>query len=435
MVKVSKTEVSYLSFEGGGGKGLTYLGALQALEELNIVSYISKKKINQTYNRLDTSKIKGVSGTSVGSLTALLLSCGYNSEEVEEILVSGIGEEILDTVEFGKLPTIYTKKYQNHIVQDPRFENAELYMKNAWAAYLKSDEKSFKGFLELPLKTFQRMSYQFFALLLRGYLNFEMRKSGKKSHDEKFHLIPIHEIIQSETQVTAANSILKEPLHSMNSLKYEYGFFLGERARDLFDGFIERKSGIKNCTFKQFAEEFDIDLVITSVCINTGKVFYFRNEGKWKDLCVADAVRMSIGIPFLFKPVIFEETEKEINSFSGNLNTARFMVDGGVVDNFPIHAFDDPDSMELNPNIVGFTLVPESKRKTEEILTLTDFIDSTLYILLKNATELQFKSRNEKEQVIELDTSDITIFDFTFDTLPVDIIENSKKRTLEYFEK
>jgi NTE family protein len=435
MVKVSKTKVNFLSFEGGGGKGLTYLGALQALEELSIVSYTTKEKGNQTYNRLDTSKIKGISGTSVGSLTALLLSCGYNSKEVEEILVSGIGNEILDTVEFGKLPTIYTKEYQKHIVQDPRFENAELYMKNAWAAYLKSDEKSFKGLLELPIKAFQRMSFQFFALLLRGYLNFEMRKSGKKSHDDVFHLIPIHEIIQSETQVTAANSILKEPLHSMNSLKYEYGFFLGEKARNLFDGFIERKSGIKNCTFKQFADEFNVDLVITSVCINTGKVIYFRNEGKWKDLCVADAVRMSIGIPFLFKPVIFEETEEEIKSFTGNLNTARFMVDGGVVDNFPIHAFDDPDSEELNPNIVGFTLVPESKRKTEEILTLTDYIDNTLYILLKNATELQFKTKSEKEQVIELDTSYISIFDFTFDPLPIDIIENSKKRTLEYFKK
>ena len=434
MVKVSKTDVNFISFEGGGGKGLTYLGALQALEELNIVSYTTKKKNNQTYNRLDTSKIKGVSGTSVGSLTALLLSCGHNSTEVKEILVSGIGEEILDTVEFGKIPTIYTKDYQNHIVQDPRFDNAEKYMKNAWVAYQKSDEKSFKGLLELPFKTFQRMSYQFFALLLRGYLNFEMRKSGKKSHDDMFHLIPIHEIIQSETQVTAANSILKEPLHSMNSLKYEYGFFLGEKARNLFDGFIEKKSGIKNCTFEQFAEEFDIDLVITSVCINTGKVIYFRNEGKWKDLCVADAVRMSIGIPFLFKPVIFEETDKGIKSFTGDFNTARFMVDGGVVDNFPIHAFDDPDSEDLNPNIIGFTLVPESKRKKEEIITLTDYIDTTLYILLKNATELQFKSSSEREQVIELDTSDISIFDFTFDPLPVDIIKNSKKRTLKYFK-
>ena len=48
MVKVSKTEVNFLSFEGGGGKGLTYLGALQALEVLNIVSYTTKKKNNQT---------------------------------------------------------------------------------------------------------------------------------------------------------------------------------------------------------------------------------------------------------------------------------------------------------------------------------------------------------------------------------------------------
>ena len=43
MVKVTKKEVTFLAFEGGGGKGLTYLGALQALEELEIVSYKTKK--------------------------------------------------------------------------------------------------------------------------------------------------------------------------------------------------------------------------------------------------------------------------------------------------------------------------------------------------------------------------------------------------------
>ena len=44
-MKVSKDNVRYLVFEGGGGKGITYLGAHQALHELGILSF-HKKIIN-----------------------------------------------------------------------------------------------------------------------------------------------------------------------------------------------------------------------------------------------------------------------------------------------------------------------------------------------------------------------------------------------------
>ena len=100
MAKVAKKNVEYLAFEGGGGKGIAYLGALQALKELEIVSYVKEKRKGQTYTRLDPKKIRGVAGTSVGSLTALLVACGYTPPEVEDILTSKIGENVLDTVEF-----------------------------------------------------------------------------------------------------------------------------------------------------------------------------------------------------------------------------------------------------------------------------------------------------------------------------------------------
>ncbi|MHA2357420.1 MAG: patatin-like phospholipase family protein [Candidatus Heimdallarchaeaceae archaeon] len=433
MGKVSKRNVEYLAFEGGGGKGIAYLGALQALEELEIISYIEEKRENQIYTRLDTKKIKGVAGTSVGSVTALLVACGYTPVEAENIITKQIGENILDTVEFGKIPTIYTKENQTCVSLDKRFGNIENYLKNSWSEYMQSDDRSIKGLLEIPLKSFSRLSLQFFAYLLRGYLNFELKRTSDDPHKEKFHLIPVHDIIQTETQITATNFILKRPIHSFNSIKHEYGLFLGESARNLFDEFIEKKSGIKNCTFKQFEKEFGIDLVIAAVCLNSGDVIYFRNKGKWKNLCVADAVRMSIGIPFLFKPVIFEEKDNDLKPFSGNLKTARFMVDGGVVNNFPIHAFDRSKSSGLNSNVLGFSLVPESKKKMTEILSLTDYMDNALYVLLKNATHLQIRTPREKEHVIELDTGEVSIFDFTFEELPIDIISSARERTIDYF--
>ena len=54
-------------FEGGGVKGLTYVGALRYLEERGF-------------------KFFKVSGTSVGSIFAALISVGYNSKEIEEVI-------------------------------------------------------------------------------------------------------------------------------------------------------------------------------------------------------------------------------------------------------------------------------------------------------------------------------------------------------------
>lgn len=58
-----------LIFEGGGIKCLAYVGALQVLEEKNILD-----------------KIKRVGGASGGAIIALVIGLGYNSAEVEEIL-------------------------------------------------------------------------------------------------------------------------------------------------------------------------------------------------------------------------------------------------------------------------------------------------------------------------------------------------------------
>ncbi|MHA1397708.1 MAG: patatin-like phospholipase family protein, partial [Candidatus Heimdallarchaeaceae archaeon] len=129
MVRVSKEDVKFLVFEGGGGKGVAYIGALEVMKELGILSYYDKEKDNKTYTRLNSDKIKGVAGTSVGSIIALLLACGYTPEEMKEMLMMKVGINILDTLEFGKLPTIYTKEYQDTVIQDPRFKDVKKFMK------------------------------------------------------------------------------------------------------------------------------------------------------------------------------------------------------------------------------------------------------------------------------------------------------------------
>lgn len=56
-----------LVFEGGGIKGLSYIGALRCLEERGI-------------------KIKSVAGSSVGALIGALVAAGFKSHELEQII-------------------------------------------------------------------------------------------------------------------------------------------------------------------------------------------------------------------------------------------------------------------------------------------------------------------------------------------------------------
>jgi predicted acylesterase/phospholipase RssA len=63
------TKIQYLSFEGGGVKGLAYSGVLQYFEEQNISLH----------------DLKAVSGSSIGSIVALCVALKYTSTEINTL--------------------------------------------------------------------------------------------------------------------------------------------------------------------------------------------------------------------------------------------------------------------------------------------------------------------------------------------------------------
>ena len=69
----------YLTFQGGGPKGIAYLGALEALEEQGALA-----------------ELKGVAGTSAGAITAVLLATGHTSTEMRDILMHFDLRQLLD---------------------------------------------------------------------------------------------------------------------------------------------------------------------------------------------------------------------------------------------------------------------------------------------------------------------------------------------------
>ncbi|MBK6409961.1 MAG: patatin-like phospholipase family protein [Flavobacteriales bacterium] len=89
-------DIEYLCFEGGGGKGLVYLGALRALEEAFTGPVTSgpavlvpvapelpyyqpppdTKPLFGIVSSANVRKLKGVSGSSAGTITAFMVALG-----------------------------------------------------------------------------------------------------------------------------------------------------------------------------------------------------------------------------------------------------------------------------------------------------------------------------------------------------------------------
>lgn len=65
-----KQLIKNLVFEGGGVKGLAYIGALEELANHGV----------------SLDKIENVAGASVGSLTALLLALNYSISDIKMFL-------------------------------------------------------------------------------------------------------------------------------------------------------------------------------------------------------------------------------------------------------------------------------------------------------------------------------------------------------------
>ncbi len=116
--------------------------------------------------------------------------------------------------------------------------------------------------------------------------------------------------------------------------------------------FVE-KGFDKKITLKELYDKTHIKLTITASCLNEQKCYYL-DYVDYPDLNVIKAIRMSVSIPFYFTPVIYKD---------------KLFVDGGVMDNYPIHLFD-------KKNVKGFYLF-----ETPEIINNINNIETYLYSL------------------------------------------------------
>jgi hypothetical protein len=150
------------------------------------------------------------------------------------------------------------------------------------------------------------------------------------------------------------------------------------------------------------------------------------------------------------------DPQLELTTFGANaMRYDGYWFDGGVLDNLPLHAFDEfndnpnrnavPGLSILHPKVLGLRLTPGFPKKLLPptpptpldqpfFSTLKTYLNDVLDTLLTPAEEGQIRTPEERSQLIELFTGDLSTAEFTPPQSKSDWpVKNAKEVVAKYF--
>ena len=121
-------------------------------------------------------------------------------------------------------------------------------------------------------------------------------------------------------------------------MKKYFGWYKGKKFEKWLERLIKEKTGNENITFEELHQKGFKELYITGTSLNKQKAVVFSYES-YPKMKIKDAVRISISIPLYFEPVFIDSSGKTFYH-PKQKQELDMMVDGGILENFPIHIFD-----------------------------------------------------------------------------------------------
>ncbi|WP_316803469.1 patatin-like phospholipase family protein [Pedobacter nototheniae] len=394
-----RSEINYLSFEGGGGKGNAYLGAIYALEEAKVISFQNSKL---------TGSIKGISGASAGAITAFLLGSGFSGDEIFILLSKDfnyffdypiMGENVIAGFGFSEINIDDGKA---------RFKNAPKWVVMLLIGLHKTgvigsqiDNHLAKESPELAKKIKDKLP-QYLSCLIADWGLF----SGRTIQEEFFEFWLQYKIFCVRNKIAFSKE-------GMNEDAYAY-------AKELL---LTQQLNEKPCTFKEHYAIFGVELAFTSVNFKTENVEVFSYKTT-PDFPISTAVRMSMSLPLIFKPVLI--TTASVYKLSLPPHFEGYWVDGGLFDNAPARVFND---------VYHTILFRLGNRKEKNVLSnLIDFLRTYLKIGIMGTGSGQVNSSTVPDlAVVELNVSGLSLLKFNLEKTDLtNLSDANKKITLDF---
>ncbi|HET9746696.1 MAG TPA: patatin-like phospholipase family protein [Chitinophagaceae bacterium] len=148
----------------------------------------------------------------------------------------------------------------------------------------------------------------------------------------------------------------------INRIKKYFGWYKGKKAEKWLGKIIAEKTGNADITFKELYEKGLNDLYVTGTSLTKQKPVIFCRE-TYPNMKVLDAVRISISIPLYFEPVFIDSNGRVVYHPKQKQGLDVF-VDGGIVENFPIHIF---DTATPDLNTIGFRMDHDAQIESDKL--------------------------------------------------------------------
>ncbi len=366
-----------LVLQGGGPKGIAYIGAL--------------KKLNE-FGKLEN--IKNIAGTSAGAITAGMLAIGLSPEEMEKELKDKPLLELLDYIDKGL--TIETLK--ENVANVP--ESLKKLRKPVdYKEWIHTGHSALKEILYATLNISGLIGTPL------GYNVNQITKQNSLCYGNDF-LEWINVIIKAQTGISY--------------------FTLGDLKRKVNDEKTYRH-------IKIYGSRID-GLMKDGAPILTSVEFSSKDDGM-KDLILADLIRISMSIPILFSP--HQVYRRHPVTKQRVIDTPEYYFDGGLLNNYPIEAFDEYKyvtghnnigySTEDNKKTLGFSLMSQEeidiysgKKQFEDnnsqINSANDIFKAIFQTFYNHEGLTKLQRITNKQRTVVIGNKDVSLFDFDMTT-------------------
>lgn len=287
--------LSVLVLDGGGGKAPVFFGALRALEEFRLLDSPDEQPCGH---------IERFVASSTGTIIATLLACDAPPRELESAVAELLAKLARADVSSDRTrPAIRTD------------DNQELSFTCAPVA----DAGGLPPLLEAGLRRYMSV-----AGVLRSFLPLE-RTSSRFRH---------WMLDRMGVDATLVNSVLENVPGAVSSFYVDGGILDGCDFRQAIDGVLSAtiagRTGqhVSNLTFRQHHAVFERDLCLVATNLSNGKSLPFTRLAT-PDLPIADAIRLSIALPLIVKPVYLAPEAAAAAGASSDY--AGLWIDGGVI--------------------------------------------------------------------------------------------------------
>ena len=197
-----------------------------------------------------------------------------------------------------------------------------------------------------------------------------------------------------------------EPKVDCINLFRNYGLDNGEKIIEVAKSFLFERFQLREITFKKLFEltEKKIRIIVTNYTKSEIEIFDHLSQ---PDMSVFLAIRMSMSLPFIFTPVLYNN---------------NYYIDGGLLKNFGIE-YCDPETT------IGISTTNSNDNKLDNLVS---YINGLCQIFFTSANK---KIEKHKYFIIKVNSGINDSVDFTFDRdRKYELINKGKESTYEFLD-